>query len=398
MPSVFISYTQHDKERARRIAHALAGHAISVWLDQDEILPGDALRPKIEEAIRSSEYFLVLLSRSSLNSKWVTRELEVALQHNADAARRRIIPVRVENVAIPPQLEEFRYVDLTGDFEQGIAEIVRTIERGAATGAAPLGEVVDVDTVVRNTEETEKQYEGSGYGITTILSILTIVVTLATAIPAFYQAFLQRSKVYYSVAEERLALPAHINRDKVTALLVQNGIPSGYVRVQVINRGTTSAKKVSGSVEVPGRIVDFNTVPADRPKPVWVGIDREIDLTKYPGSARLQLTDLVPERIVTSNVTYHQSGDGKQMPRVDIVADGELASRVERVELAPRLTFWSYFDVPAKVLAGGLLLTLLGGLVAVTRRNREIADALLLLAKELNPTVSYIVSKLRTRR
>jgi hypothetical protein len=395
MASVFISYTQRDREHARRIAQALAANAIAVWLDQDEILPGDELRSKIEQGIRTSEYFLVLLSRSSLASGWVTRELEFALEHNADAARQRIIPALVESVELPPRLAEFRYIDLSHEYEEGVAEIIRTVRRGEARGAPPLGEIIDVEGVVRNSQEAEREYRGAAYGVTTILSILTMVVTLATAIPAFYQAFLQRSKVYFAVTEERLTLPAHIDRSKVASLLVQNGIPSGYVRVQVLNRGTTSAKKVSGSVVVSGRIVDFNTVPPDKPRPVWVGIEKEADLAKYPSTVRLELADLVPERILTSNVTYHQDGDGKQPPRVEFVADGELATQVATIEAAPKLTFWSYFEAPAKVLGIGLFITLLAGFVTVARRNREVSKALLLLVKELSPTLSYIVSRLR---
>lgn len=391
MPSVFLSYTSEDKAFARHIAHALSAHAITVWVDQYEILPGDALRAKIVEGIRRSEYFIVLLSRASLRSNWVTRELEVALEHNAEAARRRIIPVRIEDVDLPPRLADFRYVDLSRDFESGIAEIVRTITRHDAEGARPLDEVVNVDALVRNTEETEREFKGSGYGITTTLSILTIVVTLATAVPAFYQAFLQRSKVYYAIAEERLALPAHIDRNRVSALFVQHGIASGYARVQIVNRGTTAAKSVAASVEVPGRIADFNTVPADQPRPVWVGIERDANLQRFPGSVRLRLTDLVPEKVVVANISYHQTGDSRQSPRVDVVSDGELATRVARVEDAPQLTFWSYFEVPAIVLGVGALVTIVAGLIAVVRRNREIADALLLLAKELNPWISYLV-------
>jgi len=57
----------------------LAIRGINVWLDEAEIKLGESLIEKIREAIDSVEYVVVLLSKNSVGSNWVKKEVDIAM-------------------------------------------------------------------------------------------------------------------------------------------------------------------------------------------------------------------------------------------------------------------------------------------------------------------------------
>ncbi len=74
MPSLFLSRTSGDKDRARAICHDLRGRGVDVWFDEDKIAPGDAPLSRIEPAIRAVDCLAVLLSPESVSAPWVLDE------------------------------------------------------------------------------------------------------------------------------------------------------------------------------------------------------------------------------------------------------------------------------------------------------------------------------------
>ena len=76
---VFISHSWNDKKFVRRLASDLEARGISVWVDEAQILVGDSLITKIEQAIDDTRLFAVVISVSSVKSDWVKKELEQAI-------------------------------------------------------------------------------------------------------------------------------------------------------------------------------------------------------------------------------------------------------------------------------------------------------------------------------
>ena len=59
---VFISYSHHNREICSKIAEDMEHTGgISVWYDKG-LIPGEEYRKKIAAAIRSADFFLVLVS------------------------------------------------------------------------------------------------------------------------------------------------------------------------------------------------------------------------------------------------------------------------------------------------------------------------------------------------
>jgi hypothetical protein len=115
MPSIFLSHSSKDKFFARKIAQELQAHGVRVWIDEAEINVGDSLTEKIGSAIHETEFMGIVLSRNSVNSNWVQKELQIAL--NKEIAQRKmvVLPMLLEQVEMPPFLKDKKYADFTGD-------------------------------------------------------------------------------------------------------------------------------------------------------------------------------------------------------------------------------------------------------------------------------------------
>ena len=79
MASIFLSHSHPDINFARKLAASLrrAGHV--VWIDEAEINIGDSLVEKIREGLDKVDYVAAILSKASIGSSWVTKELDTNL-------------------------------------------------------------------------------------------------------------------------------------------------------------------------------------------------------------------------------------------------------------------------------------------------------------------------------
>jgi len=91
MTQVFISYSRSDMEFVQQLAMDLHGAGLDVWWDLSDIQGSDVWERKIEEGLGSSEYFIVVLTPDSLQSRWVRREYL-----SADNKAIKIIPLRLK--------------------------------------------------------------------------------------------------------------------------------------------------------------------------------------------------------------------------------------------------------------------------------------------------------------
>src|ERR1700678_1569315 len=117
--AVFLSYAREDATAAGRIADALRGFGIEVWLDQSELRGGDAWDSKIRRQIRECALFIAVISRTTQGrgAGYCRREWKLAVERTHDMAVGMpfLIPVVVdetaESEAIAP--DEFMRVQWT---------------------------------------------------------------------------------------------------------------------------------------------------------------------------------------------------------------------------------------------------------------------------------------------
>ncbi|MDA0918771.1 MAG: tetratricopeptide repeat protein, partial [Planctomycetota bacterium] len=128
-PSVFLSHSSLDKPAARRLADSLEMHGIDVWIDKGEIKVGDSVSEKISDGLQNCDYLVALLSKNSIESEWVQREIYSRLHTDAANARHSILPVQLDDCEIPPLLTDLLRADLRENRAAAVSSLVRAIAK-----------------------------------------------------------------------------------------------------------------------------------------------------------------------------------------------------------------------------------------------------------------------------
>jgi hypothetical protein len=100
---VFVSYSSPDRDTAHLLSRRLEEEGVAFFLDQKEIRSGDELSSRLEEEIRKRKYYLLLLSKHSAVSRWVTYEWALAKGAGSDVRILRVDP----DAPIPGPLSNF---------------------------------------------------------------------------------------------------------------------------------------------------------------------------------------------------------------------------------------------------------------------------------------------------
>lgn len=115
---VFLSYASQDKSIVRELSRRLVGEGwIDTWLDEENLLPGQDWRVKIEEAVEDSDIVIICLSNHSVSKEgYVQKELryarEIALEKPEDSIF--LIPLRLDECEVPRGLRFYQWVDYFG--------------------------------------------------------------------------------------------------------------------------------------------------------------------------------------------------------------------------------------------------------------------------------------------
>jgi hypothetical protein len=124
---IFLCHASKDKPDVRRLALELQDLGIRAWYDAWELGPGDSLIKKIGSAITETSDFGIVVSRHSVASQWCTRELDEALSIEIASDVRKVIPIRLEKVTMPPFLKGKLYVDLSKP--DGVLRLASAVRR-----------------------------------------------------------------------------------------------------------------------------------------------------------------------------------------------------------------------------------------------------------------------------
>lgn len=124
MSSVFISYSIKDRNFASRLSNDLKSKGLSVWYDQWELKVGDSLIERIGAAMKAQDFLVAILSKSSVKSQWVTKELNAGLIRELEEKRVVVLPVIIEDCEIPPFLSDKVYADFRSNYSSGLNRLL----------------------------------------------------------------------------------------------------------------------------------------------------------------------------------------------------------------------------------------------------------------------------------
>lgn len=121
--TVFISYSQKDKERVSLFASIMTQNGFDIWMDVKSISFGESIISAISDGLNQADIYMLFISHHSVKSSWVSEELNLALTKNIQNKKPRIIPVLLDNCTVPASLADRRYLDARKSIQTALSQL-----------------------------------------------------------------------------------------------------------------------------------------------------------------------------------------------------------------------------------------------------------------------------------
>jgi hypothetical protein len=129
---VALSFAGEDREEARKIANLIRGNSLSVFYDEYEqaSLWGKNLYTHLSEIYQNkARYCLMFVSANYAKKLWTRREREAAQARAFRENREYILPIRLDDTALPGVEETVGYIDLrTTSHEEVVRLLVSKLQ------------------------------------------------------------------------------------------------------------------------------------------------------------------------------------------------------------------------------------------------------------------------------
>lgn len=215
----FISYNHRDKKFAKYLYSKLENYSSQgsnpseskkllypIFLDENELRAGSTLSDVIQDAIKSSEFLIVICSENSISSPWVKAELDLMKSMHVDPVIIGVIPNKFGDETHIDAIFGEGSEHLGADFRPGNNKYLQ-LSKIAATMSD-----VDLDALYkRQTRRKNKQMLFLGAGLTTIAMLMSGLA--ASAHLAEKEAVRQRQH-----SEEVIAFMIDEFRDDIESL------------------------------------------------------------------------------------------------------------------------------------------------------------------------------------
>lgn len=200
MGYVFISYSTKNKDEAISVKNLFEKHGINTWMAPNDIPVGRKYAEVIGSAIKNCACLALLLSNSSLNSIWVAKEVERAINY-----RKTLIPLQLEDVVLNEEFELYISTDQilpVRRIDESLAEIqhlIATVKSYISTQSSPEAEVPPEDSLPQSesTDPTDTETVHIGdmlFGKYKILDKLT-----AGSTGDIFRAFHEYNRMFYTL-------------------------------------------------------------------------------------------------------------------------------------------------------------------------------------------------------
>jgi hypothetical protein len=165
---VFISHSSADKKFVRTLKSDLNENGIDTFVDEDSLDYGDSLRERLEEAIKESSHFIIILTNNAVKSEWVKDELNEAIRLFNRKTLDKIIPIKYRECQIPHSIEGLIYADLSAETVQvdkdkviflgsGYSMFLQKLIKTIRSSQKRLN-VTDINNIIAETKESEKNH------------------------------------------------------------------------------------------------------------------------------------------------------------------------------------------------------------------------------------------------
>ena len=122
---VFLCHASQDKPIVRELYQRLTAESwIDPWLDEEKLLPGQDWNLEIEKAVEAADAVIVCVSTVSVAKEgYVQKELRQVLNIALEKLEGAIfiLPIRLDDCAIPRQLRDKQFIDYFPDSKHVLA-------------------------------------------------------------------------------------------------------------------------------------------------------------------------------------------------------------------------------------------------------------------------------------
>lgn len=192
--SLFISYSRREVPFIDTLLDALEDNGFQVWVDYQSLVPGRAWLDQILTGINTTDIFLLVVSKASIDSKNVEMEYQHALEQ-----KKRIILLIFETVPLPASLQTCEWIDFRSSFNGRFKQLLIQLDK-------PI-------------QQPPPPHSGFKTSSTVWLTLIISLLAVAISIPAWWTIFipliliplplriLKRDFHYYRVRFALLTLP-----------------------------------------------------------------------------------------------------------------------------------------------------------------------------------------------
>lgn len=148
MIKIFISYSTADANFADKIALDLNSLGANIFYSKWEIKVGDSIVQKINDALSTYSNLVIILSKNSVKSDWVQRELNSTLMRQLQNENVKIRPVLLEDCDIPPLLSDIKYADFRHNYNEGFATLIESFQE--EIDLIPYSRLIEAHLIANN--------------------------------------------------------------------------------------------------------------------------------------------------------------------------------------------------------------------------------------------------------
>jgi hypothetical protein len=76
---------------------------------------------------------LIVMSKNSVESAWVKKELNSALVHEIERRKVKVMPIRLDDAQVPDSIIDKAYADFRGSYEDGFRKLLESIKAREVT-------------------------------------------------------------------------------------------------------------------------------------------------------------------------------------------------------------------------------------------------------------------------
>ena len=125
---VFVSYSHKNRDFADKLVRDLNFSDVPATYDKWLLNVGDSIIQKISEFVQDADQVIAILSKDSVDSNWVKKELAIAMTGEIENKKVKVLPIKIDDCALPAMLSDKLYVDFNWGYFRSLKKLVNSID------------------------------------------------------------------------------------------------------------------------------------------------------------------------------------------------------------------------------------------------------------------------------